>query len=158
MEFSTISPQAIWTLCGIILFFLELLIPGFVVAFFGIGAVITALTTWMGITPSFAAQMGVFLVSSILMLFVARKFVKKVFVGKENESNDEYNFKVEIGKIVPVIELIQPNEVGGKVRYQGAPWSAISKEPIAPGESVKIVGFDNLTLIVQKTDGSETEK
>ena len=130
MDLSTISPQAIWTLCGIILFFMELIIPGLVVAFFGVGALITAFTTWIGLTPTFATQMSVFLISSILMLIVVRKFVKKVFVGKENDNPDEYNFKVEIGKIVPVIELIQPNEVGGKVKYQGAPWTAKSEHTI----------------------------
>ena len=47
-------------------------------------------------------------------------------------------------------DVLIANEVGGKVRYQGAPWSARADEQIAPGESVKIIGCDNLTLLVKK--------
>ena len=76
--------------------------------------------------------------------------MKKTFLGQAKEPGGDINFNVEIGKIVPVIEYIQPGEVGGKVRYQGSNWKAAASEPIAPGESVKIVGCDNITLIVEK--------
>ena len=51
--------------------------------------------------------------------------------------------------------MIEPGEVGGKVRYQGALWSAQADERIPPGESVRIKGCDNLTLIVEKKSKEE---
>ena len=145
-----LSAEIIWLFVGIVCLFFELFIPGLVIAFFGIGALITALTSWIGLTVTLVTQLLVFMISSILLLVILRKTLKETFLGKTKEGDDYQNFNVEIGKIIPVVELIQPNEVGGKVRYQGAPWSAMADEQIAPGESVKIIGCENLTLIVQK--------
>ena len=146
----TLSPEFIWALVGIILTFIEFFIPGLVIAFFGVGALITALTTWMGITTSMGTQLLVFIVSSLLLLLLLRKYLKETFLGQSQEAGSSVSSSIEIGKIVPVIEYIQPGEVGGKVRYQGTNWGASAEESIAPGESVKITGIDNITLIVEK--------
>ncbi len=149
---SSIKPEVVWAILGLAFVFCEFLIPGLVIAFFGVGALITALTTLLGITPSLPLQLLVFMISSLLLLGLLRKYLKRTFLGKAKGVADLPNFNIEIGKIIPVIEFIQPGEVGGKVRYNGTPWSARAEEPISPGESVKIVGCDNLTLIVEKVN------
>ena len=146
------SPEIIWAFFGIILLFAELLIPGLVIAFFGFGALLTSLTTYLNITPSLSLQLFTFICTSVLSLLLFRKYIKKMLYKKIEEKEKTNNYSIEIGKIVPVIELIDPNEIGGKVKYQGTPWSAKSSEKIGPGESVKIIGFKNLTLIVEKLD------
>ncbi len=151
----TFSAEIIWLLAGIVLIFAEMFIPGLVIAFFGGGAMVAALTTWMGVTVSLATQLFVFIVTSILLLLFLRTYFKKIFFGKLQGEEDIQNFNVEIGKVVPVVEYIDPGEVGGKVRYQGTTWIARSKEKIAPGESVRIVGCDNITLIVEKINKEE---
>lgn len=148
--FSSIAPEVVWAILGIVFVFCEFFIPGLVIAFFGVGALVTALTTWIGITPNLSLQLLAFMISSLLLLGLLRKYLKRTFLGSGKGVDDLPNFNIEIGKIVPVVEFIQPGEVGGKVRYNGAPWSARAEEPISPGESVKIVGCDNLTLIVEK--------
>lgn len=145
-----ISVEIIWLLIGIILVFTEFFIPGLVIAFFGVGALITSLTTWLNITTTLTSQLLIFLSSSLLLIVLLRNTLKKTFYGKLNEKGDVQSFNIEIGKVVPVVEYIEPGEVGGKVKYQGARWKAKSKQAIAPGESVKIIGCDNLTLIVEK--------
>jgi membrane protein implicated in regulation of membrane protease activity len=147
---SSITPEIIWTIVGLLFIFVEFFIPGLVIAFFGVGALVTALTTWIGITPSLSLQLIVFIVSSILLLILLRRLLKRTFLGKAQEETFDRNFNIEIGKIIPVVEFIQPGEVGGKVRYQGTNWTASATEPIAPGESVEITGIDGLTLIVEK--------
>lgn len=147
---SLLSPEIVWMVLGIIFIFVEFFIPGLVIAFFGVGALITALTTWIKLTTSLTSQLLVFILSSILFLVFLRKYVKRTFLGKTKEAESGRSFNVEIGKIVPVVEFIQPGEVGGKVRYMGTTWSATASEPIAPGESVEIIGNDGLTLIVEK--------
>jgi membrane protein implicated in regulation of membrane protease activity len=146
----TISSEILWLFTGIIFLFAEFFIPSFVIAFFGGGAMITALTTWIGFTPAIEWQLLVFIVSSVLLLLVLRRYLKRVFLGRHQDRDENQNFNIEIGKVVPVIEFIEPGEVGGKVRYQGAPWVARSSQRIAPGESVRIVGCESLTLIVEK--------
>ncbi len=150
-----ISPEILWTLMGIVFVFVEFFIPGLVIAFFGAGALITALTTWIGVTPHLAGQLIVFMVSSILLLVLLRKFMKKTFLGDSKEKGTHNIVNVEIGRIVPVVEYLQPGEVGGKVRYQGALWNATSSEKIAPGESVRVSGCENLTLTVETIEKGE---
>ncbi|MCP5047372.1 MAG: NfeD family protein [bacterium] len=158
LSLSSIPLEVLWAIIGIMLVIFEFLIPGLVLAFFGIGALITALTTWIGITPTLAPQLMVFIISSILLLVFLRKFMKKTFLGGSKETGTGRNVNVEMGKIVPVIEYIQPGEVGGKVRYQGSNWLARATEPVAPGESVRITGSDNLTLIVEKINQRDEEE
>lgn len=154
---TSIPAEIVWAILGIILVFFEFFIPGLVIAFFGVGAIITALTTWIGITPSLGLQLLVFMVSSVLLLILLRKMVKRTFLGKQKGVEVDRNFNLDIGKIVPVIEFIQPGEVGGKVRHQGSNWSAKASEPIPPGESVRIVGCENITLIVEKVEKIKEE-
>jgi membrane protein implicated in regulation of membrane protease activity len=149
----TIPPkEIIWLIVGIIFVFSEFFIPGVVIAFFGIGGIITAGTTWVGLTPNLSSQLLVFTLSSLLLLFTLRRTLKPIFLGKTRISTGNKNFNIEIGKLVGVVELIEPNELGGKVRYQGAPWSAKATEQIVPGETVKIIGCTNLTLLVEKVN------
>ena len=148
----SIPAEMAWAIVGMIFIFIEFFIPGLVIAFFGVGALITALTTWIGISPSLPWQLLVFILSSILLLALLRRYVKRVFFGGTKSEMNVPNFTVDIGKIVPVEEFIQPGEVGGKVKYQGSLWLARADEPIPPGESVKIIGCDNITLLVKKVE------
>lgn len=64
----------------------------------------------------------------------------------------------EIGKIVRVVEPIDPCTASGKVTYMGKKWPAksLDSEAIARGECVKIIGRDFLTLIVEKMNKQPT--
>ncbi len=141
----------IWAISGVLLIFLEIFIPGLVIIFFGVGSLITAvLCMVIGNSFTLPFQLITFALTSVLSLVVLRKYMKKVFQGRFEKENAGTNFNIEIGKIIPVVEYIQPGEVGGKVKYQGTIWSAQADEPLPPGESVKIIGSKNLTLYVKK--------
>ncbi len=141
----------IWAIAGIFLIFIEFFIPGLVIIFFGIGALITALISYViGASFSLPLQLLTFTITSILSLLLLRKYMKNIFKGSLENENEGANFNIEIGKVVPVVEFVQPGEVGGKVKYQGTIWNAQSEKPVAPGESVKIIGSKNLTLFVEK--------
>jgi membrane protein implicated in regulation of membrane protease activity len=142
--------EFLWTLAGILLVFVELIYPHFVLAFFGGGALITALTTAIGLTSSLSAQLAVFIVSSLLLLFLLRRYLKKTLTGNMKDTDDAQAFNLDIGKIVPVVRAIDPHHGHGKVRYQGTQWDAAADEFIAEGESVRIIGGRNLTLKVEK--------
>ena len=142
--------EFLWTLAGILLIFVELIYPHFVLAFFGGGALVTALTTAVGVTPSLASQLAVFIVSSLLLLFLLRRYLKKTMTGNMKDSDDLQPFDLDIGKIVTVVKDIDPHAGVGKVRYQGTQWDAAADEYIREGESVRITGGRNLTLKVEK--------
>jgi len=146
----TFSVEFLWTLTGILFIFVELVYPHLVLAFFGAGALVTALLTVLGITRDLVSQLIVFLVSSLLLLFLLRRYLKKTLTGTLKDRNDQQMFDLEIGKVVPVIGEIDPEKGKGKVKYQGTLWDAEADGFIAAGESARIVGMSNLTLRVEK--------
>jgi membrane protein implicated in regulation of membrane protease activity len=145
-----ITVEFLWTLAGILLIFVELIFPPFVLAFFGGGARGTALTSALGLTPGLAAQLAVFIVSSLLLLFLLRRYLKKTLTGNMKDIDDAQLFDLEVGKIVLVVKDINPEKGHGKVKYQGTYWEAMADEFIAEGESVRVSGRSNLTLQVKK--------
>ena len=144
------SVEFLWTLIGILFVFVELVYPHLVLAFFGAGALLTALCTVLGITRSLASQLIVFMVSSLLLLFLLRRYLKKTLTGTLKDRNDSQMFDLEIGKIVTVVGEIDPEKGKGKVKYHGTLWDAEADGYIAAGESARIVGMNNLTLRVEE--------
>ena len=72
------KPELVWFIIGLVLFLLELVLPGFVIFFFGVGAWITALLCLIA-NPGFNLQAIVFGVTSILSLLLLRKMIQKRF-------------------------------------------------------------------------------
>ena len=141
-----ITPELIWFVCGVVMIFLEFMLPGVILVFFGIGAVITSILVWVGLLPSPFSQLVVFGVTSLGLLFGLRKYASKFFKGgSTEEENDEYS-----GKPARVTQKIVPNELSGKVFFEGSDWKADSQEIIEEGASVKVIGKNNITLIVEK--------
>lgn len=70
------------------------------------------------------------------------------------ESTPKKSRSAEVDKIVMVIESIDPITGGGKVKYKGIKWHARSstRETVAQGERVLIVGRDILTLVVERIE------
>ena len=149
MEF---DPKIIWLIIGIVLIFSEFIMPGLVIAFFGCGALITSFAIWQfpEVSQSIHLQLLIFIATSILTLVFLRKYFFNIFHGKSVDVGSKNVVNVEIGKILPVVEMLKPGEVGGKVRYQGTVWNAKCDDEVAPGENVTLLGCENITLIVKK--------
>ena len=80
------------------------------------------------------------------------------FVDKRRVKDTVNDVEPYSGDIVEVIEAIDPNNKG-RVRFQGAGWTAISKEDqLAIGDKAKIVVRENTTLIVQKVNSGEIKE
>lgn len=140
-----------WLLFGLLLIGAEFLIPGFVIFFFGVGALLVAGITLLlpFLTSNFIAQGIIWLVSSISSLGFLRKFFSKTFKGKQIEAGDEDEF---IDKKVLVLEDIIKNKEG-RVKFQGTSWKAIAyNEEIKKGDMAQIIKKKNLTLIVTKIE------
>lgn len=142
-----LDAKTIWLLVGVALILLEFLAPGVVIVFFGVGAIITALTTWLDLTPGLDSQMLVFGLSSVTLLFGLRRFVTKWFVGKSSNANgpdDDF-----IGREARVITSLPGRGEPGKVEIKGANWNARSEVPVAAGELVIIERREGLTFHVR---------
>lgn len=144
------NAELLWFLVGLVLLLSELMLPGFVIIFFGIGAWITAALAAFGLLPGFNAQLLVFLVSSILALVLFRKRGKKYFEGRvTGEVKPGDTFDEIRGQRAVTITALTPNRPGGQVEFHGTPWSAESDVPIGPGQTVEIIEQKSLVLRVK---------
>ncbi|MCP4613605.1 MAG: NfeD family protein [Planctomycetes bacterium] len=143
-----LQPEIIWFLVGLVLLIFEFILPGLIIAFFGVGAWVVALVcliTDIGINT----QLIIFIIASVLSLLCLRKWLKGIFLGhtgsKQNlkEKLDEF-----VGQKAVVKKKIVP-KVGGKVEFHGTNWLAQADEEIAEGVMVEIISKDNITLKVK---------
>ncbi len=141
-------PELFWFIIGLVLFLLELVIPGFFIFFFGLGAWVTALFCLIVNPESITnLQMVIFAVTSVLSLIALRRLIqKKFFYSKEDLSGgveDEFTGKEGIAT-----SGFKPGKKG-KVEFKGTTWDAISKSEVKPGERVVIIEKESITLIVE---------
>jgi len=142
----TIPPQYIWIVLGIVIMSMELFLPGFILCFFGLGAVLTGLLMifiHMGIN----AQLILFAVLSIMMLVSFRRYAQGYFTGRI--SNVDALLDAHSGKTAIVTEDIIPNSPRGKVEFNGTAWNADSDVEIKKGAKVTIIERHDLTLKVK---------
>lgn len=153
----SISPELIWLIVGLVFLFLEFLIPGVVLVFFGLGAFVTAALVWAGVFEGMTGQLLFFCGASLVFLFSLRRFVSRAFRGKV-KANADYDDQGEYsGKTAKVSRSIRPGSVDGRVEFDGTEWKAIAAVEITEGTIVKIVAKENITFTVIPTESSETE-
>lgn len=139
-----LTAEMFWFLLGFLLLLAEFALPGVIIVFFGIGAWVAALTTWLGLTPSMTGQNLVFAISSVLLLFGMRKRFHRALVGDATDDTieDEYTGK-------EVLVLADVDDRGGKIEVKGAEWNARSSQSIAAGSWVIIERREGLTFHVR---------
>jgi membrane protein implicated in regulation of membrane protease activity len=147
METSIFSrPELIWFIIGLVLFLLELVIPGFVIFFFGVGAWITALLCLIA-HPGINIQIIVFAVTSVLSLLALRKMIQKRFFYKDEGRSDVVEDEFT-GKEAKALMDFEPG-TQGKVEFKGTTWKAESTVPIHEGQIVVIRQKNDFKLNVE---------
>lgn len=143
-----LKPELIWFMAGLIMLLAEFAMPGLIIFFFGIGALLVALIC-LFTDISINLQLTLFLIASILLLLSLRKWLKNIFVGRtgQKESADEF-LQDFIGEKAVVTREIDP-QTRGKVEFHGTSWNADADEKIEKGTSVEIIGKNNITLKVK---------
>ena len=124
----------------------ELISPGFVIFFFGLGAATVAVCKWAIPGLSLAWQLALFSIFSIVYLVLLRRWVKNVFRGETDAISEKIESEY-VGRIGKVIEATRP-DVPGRIVLGDAEWAAISEQPIDVGTTVKVVKQANLTFTV----------
>jgi len=146
-----LNPTLIWFLLGLILAFMEFVVPGVILIFFGVGAWIVAVTTYFGLTASLESQLIVFAITSIALLVMMRKWIKGKFYGHVSDVQDlTRNLDEFTGKSVVVLKDVIPGKVEGVVEFKGTTWTAVSEERIKKGEMGIINDIDGITLKIRK--------
>jgi len=139
-------PELVWFILGLILLLLELVMPGFVIFFFGVGAWITALVCLFA-NPGINLQVVIFAVTSVLALLAFRKMIQNKFIYTRNDKSDAVEDEFT-GKEAVAVNTFGPDK-RGKVDFKGTTWSAESGSEIVAGQTVIIVEKESFKLIVE---------
>ncbi len=140
-------PEIIWFIIGLALFLLELVLPGFVIFFFGVGAWITALLCLVA-NPGLNLQVIVFAVTSVLSLLALRKMIqKRFFLAKDDGLSDRVEDEFT-GKEAVALSDLEPGKIG-KVDFKGTTWKAESESTVNKGQTVIIKNKEDFKLIVE---------
>lgn len=144
----SLDAKTIWLIVGILLVLAEFSAPGVILVFFGVGAIITAITTWAGLTQDIGPQAAVFATSSLILLFGLRRYVKQWFVGDSEtlstECDDDFT-----GREARVVTDLAGQGADGLVEIKGANWKARSDLAIPAGATAIIERRDGLTFHVR---------
>ena len=137
----------LWIYAGCILMLLELVVPGFVLCFFGLAAA-TVGTIRLGAGEAFSPtwQLAVFSICSVLYIVLLRRWLKSIFVGDKVEGGAAVSGEC-VGRPGRVTAAIAPG-VPGRVMVGDAEWNAEADASIAVGTPVRVVAQANLTLTV----------
>lgn len=136
----------VWFLVGLMLLLGELVLPGLVLIFFGLGAWVTALCC-LFFDIGLNLQLGIFLASSLLSLVLLRKAIREKYMnsrqGPSGNLEDDY-----IGQTVTALHDFGAN-TPGKVSFRGSDWDAICATAVTKGQILVITGFKSIRLIVE---------
>ena len=140
-----ISPVLVWFLVGIGCYVIELVLPGFIIFFFGIGAWCVALVLAMT-DVSLTVQLIIFLACSLATLILLRSWVRSVFLGGALEEDDSVN--VDSAPATGIVTEVIVPPAAGRVKYGGSSWKAVADEEISVDTVVVIVEKKDLTVKV----------
>ena len=139
------NSELIWFLIGLALFVLELVVPGLVLIFFGIGAWVAALAC-LFFNVSLNTQILIFLISSLTSLALLRRVLRKKYMDRKSpdgELEDEY-----VGQTAVALHNFNAGEIG-KVSFKGTDWEAISAQVVTQGQRLRITGYKSIRLFVE---------
>lgn len=145
IDFLTILPTwQLWLLGALVLFALEIFTPGFILACFGVGALLAVPTTLLG--GSWLVQVIAFCVGSLLALWLLQPLMCRWFATHDTKTGMD----ALIGKHASLTQSISP-EGEGLVAIDGDIWRAVSTSglEIPQGARVRITGYHSIVLEVE---------
>ena len=124
----------LWVILGVILIIAEIFTPGFVLLWFGIGAIAAALAALVGVGYPF--QFLIFFVVSIALTAASRTIFTK-YLMRESEGGGGYKSGAESlpGQVGTVVAASQGALSEGAVKVYGSTWTAYPAEGEAPLEA-----------------------
>lgn len=146
----------VWIAVGVACLGLEIIAPGFVIFWFGIGALLTSAGVFVGLigADNAAAQWFFFFTSSLLCLLVWHFYFKKYFRSAGDADERDPTLNELRGRVVKAIMPDVPGEVELFTPYHGIKrWQAEAKEIIEEGSEIMVLEAKGIKLFVGKKNG-----
>lgn len=144
----------LWLIVGLALLVAEMLTGGFILLWFGVAGLLTALVALSGF--GWGDQLGVFIIVSFLLTVASRTIFKDVFM---RGSVVKTNVEALIGQRATVVQEIDRSQGAGEVKVGAEIWGAISTDAqkIPVGTEVEIIRIEGAKLIVQPASPAHRE-
>ena len=135
----------IWLIISGVCFIAEIITVGFLIFWLAIGALFAMIVSFF--TGNIIIQTAVFVISSTILIFASKPFVKKCAKGKSNFKSNVYSIIGDTGIVTKNIDSINGT---GQVKINGELWSAVGKDDIdiEKGTEVKIVEVKGVKAVV----------
>lgn len=135
----------IWLIIAGVCLVIEIITVGFLVFWLAIGALLAMLTSFF--TDNLIIQTAVFVISSGLLIFATKPFVKKFMDNKKSVKTNVYSI---VGKVGIVTSDINSIDGSGQVKVNGEIWSAVGENEanIAKGTEVQVKEINGVKAIV----------
>lgn len=132
-----------WLIASGLFFVGEIFTVGFLIFWFGIGALLTMLAS-LFITNIFI-QALIFIVSSTVLLFLTKPLINK-FVVKKTVPTNVYEI---IGKKGIITQEISSVHSKGQVKVGNETWTAVSEETLSLNTEIEVIKVDGVKLVVK---------
>lgn len=139
----------IWIILGVFLIIAEIFTLGFVLFWFGIGALAAAFIAWLGF--GFTFQFLIFAIVSIVLTATSRTIFSKYFSHSDNP------IKVGMDSLPGQIGTVTITSKGAlqeaAVKVYGSIWTAFpveGEDALTEGEKVEVVRVQGSSIYVQK--------
>jgi membrane protein implicated in regulation of membrane protease activity len=142
------TPAQIWLATAILLFILEIITPGFVLANFGVAALAAAVAAWMD--ASLTMQVIVFCIAAIISFVTVRPLLRRTVFrdAKKVRTGGE----ALVGRVGKVTDHIPTPPDAGRVQIDGDNWRAFSVhgQPIPSGATVRVIRVESASIHVEQ--------
>ena len=143
----------VWLILAGIFIIFEMIIPtDFLIFWVGIGALISCVTSMF--VDNVTAQIVIFCISSILLIFCTKPFIKKFMKKTPDVNTNAYSI---IGKKGLVISDIDPVSNSGQIKVDNEVWSAktLGTEVIQKDTQVTVTAIEGVKAVVSANKKAE---
>ena len=141
-----------WTVLGVILIIAEVFTPGFVLLWFGIGALAAAFASLVGL-DSLTLQFLIFAVVSVALTAASRTIFVNYFSREKTVGDLKTGVDALPGKIGTVVSSSKGSLHEGAVKVYGSTWTAYPAEgedPLEAGDRVAVERVQGASIYVRR--------
>src|ERR671916_2195581 len=143
----------LWTILGVVLVIAEVFTPGFVLLWFGVGALAAALAAFLG--AGVAAQFILFILVSSALTALSRTIFVNYFSTHDEPEGMKMGVASLPGQVGTVVTSSQGALNEGAVKVFGSVWTAYPAEgepPLEAGDRVVVESLRGASIYVRRLD------
>ena len=141
----------LWTVLGVVLVIAEVFTPGFVLLWFGVGALAAALAAFLG--AGLAAQFILFIFVSTALTALSRTIFVNYFTPRDEPEGMKMGVASLPGQVGTVVSSSQGALNEGAVKVFGSVWTAYPAEgepPLEAGDRVVVERLTGASIYVRR--------